>query len=120
LTQEQLLRWEDYAWPGNVRELKNAVARQILVGDLPRETPAAAAPVARGDDGRAPPGANVIADVLGQRLPLSTARAHVVEAFEQLYLEQVLAEHNGSVVRAAAASGIARRYFQILRNKRQR
>ena len=32
-----------------------------------------------------------------------------------IYVERVLDKHGGSVVRAAAASGIARRYFQIVR-----
>jgi hypothetical protein len=48
------------------------------------------------------------------------ARVKVVEVFEQLYIEQVLADHGGNVVRAAAASGVARRYFQILRSRRRR
>src|SRR6185503_19152796 len=29
-----LERWESYPWPGNVRELRNAVARQLAMGDL--------------------------------------------------------------------------------------
>ncbi|PKN31364.1 MAG: hypothetical protein CVU63_24310, partial [Deltaproteobacteria bacterium HGW-Deltaproteobacteria-20] len=35
-------------------------------------------------------------------------------AIEQRYVERVLARHGGNVVRAAQASGIARRYFQII------
>jgi two-component system, NtrC family, response regulator HydG len=122
LSQELMLRWEDYAWPGNVRELRNAVARQIAVGDLTRSSAAETlrAPAAPGAAEGTGPGSGVIADVLAKRLPLTMARAEVVEAFEQLYLEQVLAEHGGNVVRAAAASGIARRYFQILRSRRLR
>jgi hypothetical protein len=65
-------------------------------------------------------GARVIASVLAERLPLTVARMKVVEAFEQLYLAQVLADHGGNVVHAAAASGIARRYFQILRSRHRR
>ncbi len=119
LSQELMSRWEDYAWPGNVRELRNAVARQIAVGDLGRT--ALAAPGAPEGEPPSPAAADgVIAAVLAKRLPLTMARAEVVEAFEQLYLEQVLAEHGGNVVRAAAASGVARRYFQILRNRRLR
>jgi two-component system response regulator HydG len=38
-----------------------------------------------------------------------------VNEFERRYLERVLERHGGSVARAAAASGIARRYFQIIR-----
>ena len=42
----------------------------------------------------------------------------IVEAFEQLYIEQVLREHGGNVAKAAAASGVAKRYFQLLRSRR--
>ncbi len=47
-------------------------------------------------------------------LPLTRAREVLVSAFERRYLERVLAQHGGSVARAATASGVARRYFQIL------
>ena len=41
LPVELLQRWEDDPWPGNVRELRNAIARQLTVGDLaPGEGPA--------------------------------------------------------------------------------
>jgi two-component system response regulator HydG len=119
LPQDLMLRWEDYAWPGNVRELRNAVARQIAVGDLSRD--AAAGPTSA--ESRLAAGAatdGILASILAKRLPLTIARGEVIEAFEQLYLEQVLADHDGNVVHAAAASGIARRYFQILRNRRLR
>ncbi|APR76864.1 Response regulator of zinc sigma-54-dependent two-component system [Minicystis rosea] len=123
LSNELLQRWEDYSWPGNVRELRNAVARQLAVGDLPRGEPELAnePPASAGSPrATADAGATVIAEVLAERLPLTMARVKVVEVFEQLYIEQVLADHGGNVVRAAAASGIARRYFQILRSRRRR
>jgi DNA-binding NtrC family response regulator len=123
LSHEQLLRWEAYAWPGNVRELRNAVVHLLTVGDLPRDEPVFAGPIPALSAPTTAPGApeaSVFAEVLAQRLPLPLARARVVEAFEQLYLERVLAEHGGNVVRAADASGIARRYFQILRTRRLR
>ena len=121
LPHDLLQRWEACSWPGNVRELRNAVARQIAVGDLAREDAEASAsppPIAARPE--PDPGATVIAEVLAARLPLTVARLKVVEAFEQLYIDKVLADHGGNVVRASAASGIARRYFQILRNRRRR
>ena len=123
LAHAQLLRWEAYAWPGNVRELRNAVVHLLTVGDLPRDEPVSARPIPALTGPSTDPTASeasVFAAVLAQHLPLPLARARVVEAFEQLYLEQVLAEHGGNVLRAAAASGIARRYFQILRTRRLR
>jgi DNA-binding NtrC family response regulator len=43
------------------------------------------------------------------------ARDRLVDEFERRYVERILAKHGGNVARAAAASGIARRYFQIIR-----
>jgi DNA-binding NtrC family response regulator len=114
-----LLHWEDYAWPGNVRELRNAVARHLALGNLLLEQPAATT-----SSSEAPPDAaaagDVIARILAMRLPLPMARLRVVDTFEQLYIRQVLEEHGGNVSAAAAASGIARRYFEILRSRKRR
>jgi two-component system, NtrC family, response regulator HydG len=105
-------RIESYAWPGNVRELANSVARRVAIGEeAPIHSvrpPSDGAPTsARGGD--------AIEAVLAQDLPLPRARERVVEEFERRYVQRVLAAHNGNVSVAAAASGIARRYFQILR-----
>ncbi len=43
-----------------------------------------------------------------------------MQAFERRYLEAVLARHGGTLGRAAAASGVARRYFQILRARHRK
>jgi len=96
-------RLEDYAWPGNVRELQNAIACQVAVGDLP------ARDAAPGDGG------DLVEGVLRQNLPLPRARAEMVAEFERRYVKRVLEMHGGSVARAAAASGIALRYFQLLK-----
>jgi DNA-binding NtrC family response regulator len=47
-------------------------------------------------------------------LPMVRARQMLVDAFERKYLERVLAQHNGNVTRAAAASCVARRHFYRL------
>jgi hypothetical protein len=41
-----------------------------------------------------------------------------VDEFERRYIAQVLEEHGGNIAKAAAASGIARRYFQLLKARR--
>jgi DNA-binding NtrC family response regulator len=113
-----LSRWEEYEWPGNVRELRNAVARHLAFGDLPRpedsgeEEDGAGASSAEG-------ATDVITRVLGLELPLLRARQLVVEEFEQRYIARVLAAHGGNVTKAASASGIARRHFYRLRSRRQ-
>jgi len=112
--------WADMAWPGNVRELRNAVARRIALGDLDRPAPREERPV------RPPRGAGddseqlEIEDVLGMNLPFSEARREVLESFVRRYVAQALHASGGNVAQAAAASGIARRYFQLLRERREK
>jgi DNA-binding NtrC family response regulator len=48
-------------------------------------------------------------------LSFSSARRRVIDAFEKRYVEAILTKHGGNVTRAAAASGIARRYFYKVR-----
>ena len=115
-------RLEDYAWPGNVRELHNAVARRVALGDLASiETARASAadsPLIAADSAPSSVqsrGRDLIEEVLGLDLPLPRARQRVIDEFERRYMQRVLAEHGGNVGNAAAASGIARRYFQLLR-----
>jgi DNA-binding NtrC family response regulator len=99
-------RWEAYDWPGNVRELRNEVARQAALGDLaeierrPREEAAARDPI----------GATLAMD-----LPFARAKERVIAEFERRYVERIVAQHGGNVSHAAASSGLALRYFQILR-----
>jgi DNA-binding NtrC family response regulator len=107
IDQGVLARWENSQWPGNVRELKNAVARQLVLGDLAGVEPSGT--VATGD---------LVERVLAEGLPLTQARQRVVDEFEQRYIAHVLEQHGGSVSEAARASGIARRHFQRLRAKR--
>jgi len=132
-----LAQLEAHAWPGNVRELKNAIARFVAVGELPAggssEGPAHDAPpdlarlgATHADEPRSGEwrtrGAqdDAIERVLARDLPLTMARAEVVEEFERRYLQRVLDRHGGKVSRAAAASGIALRYFQLLKAKRRK
>jgi DNA-binding NtrC family response regulator len=105
-----LSSWENAAWPGNVRELRNAVSRFVALGEVVASD--ALPPGSSGGD--------YSEEVLARDLPLALARQRVVEDFERRYVERVLASHGGNVSRAARASGIARRYFQILRVKTSR
>jgi DNA-binding NtrC family response regulator len=101
-----IARWEKHTWPGNVRELRNAVARQIALGDLE---------IAADDASPPHDGAGDFIDaVVSSRVPLVRGRSTVVDEYERRYIERVLADHGGNVVHAARASGIARRHFQRL------
>jgi DNA-binding NtrC family response regulator len=104
-------RLEEHEWPGNVRELQNAIARHVAVGELPEhDPPPLPLPMIE----------NVVEDVLAMDLPLPRARAVVVEAFERRYVQRALDLHGGNVSRAAAAAGVALRYFQIVKARRMR
>jgi two-component system, NtrC family, response regulator HydG len=122
LTRELLLKWEDYDWPGNVRELKNTIARQLALGDLAN----AASPPGQGGSERPPSlpppgpvvgaqGPDAIDRFVDMGMPFPKARDRILDEFEQRYVGRVLAMHGGDVARAAAASGIGRRYFQKLK-----
>jgi transcriptional regulator with GAF, ATPase, and Fis domain len=122
--RELVNAWSEMEWPGNVRELRNAVARRIALGELDRpasagqgSTPPASVEHAslrgEGDDAE-------IAEVLAMNLPFPKARRRVLESFIRRYVARALDAHGGNVAQAAATSGIARRYFQLLRDRRER
>jgi DNA-binding NtrC family response regulator len=134
LPRDVLARWEEDPWPGNIRELRNAVARQLALGDLASaafgggEGAAGASAGAGGAGGGAAAsegaptstrgaGGDAVENVLEADLPFIQARARLVAEFERRYVERVLRVHGGDVAKAAAASGIGRRYFQMLRAK---
>ncbi len=107
-----LASYASYSWPGNVRELYNAIARVQALGEGPpmrsqteQETTASAT-------------LDFMDSVLSSELPLIAARQRVVDEFERRYVEHMVEKHGGNVSRAAAAAGIARRYFQILRARK--
>jgi two-component system response regulator HydG len=116
---ELVLQYEAYTWPGNVRELYNSVARRLALGDAapdhgmpPSSTPSSElGPATMRDD--------FIEHVLAENLPLPTARQRVVDELERRYVERVVALHDGNISRAAAASGIAHRYFQKIRARQR-
>jgi DNA-binding NtrC family response regulator len=115
LSAETVARFATYSWPGNVRELRNAVARCIALGDDEiaqrgqRAKPASATPPSPSSASSS--SNDWLDEIVRGKLPFVIARRKAVEAFEKRYVEHVLAEHGGNVTRAAAASGIALRYF---------
>lgn len=93
----------------------------------PPTLPAPAAAVVEGspddlvdDDEDAPPSGvapteDFLQRTLERGLPFPEARNAVLEEFKRRYVSHVLSRHGGNVGAAAAASGIARRYFQLIR-----
>jgi DNA-binding NtrC family response regulator len=112
-------RLEAYAWPGNIRELANMVARRFANRQEDEEAlPAASASVpAAANESSDPTLAAALEKILESDMPFSSARSAAIGEFERRYVARVLARHGGHVGRAAAASGIARRYFQVLRGR---
>lgn len=118
---------EGYVWPGNVRELRNRVTRQLALGDLAamgrsRRESEEHLKAEQVDAPSQPQDslALVVTRMLADGLSLPVARRQVVDDFERLYLERILAQHGGNTQAAAAASGVARRYFQLLLSRRGR
>jgi two-component system, NtrC family, response regulator HydG len=106
LPEDFLARFEHYPWPGNVRELRAAVVARKTLGELGQAYRSEEA-----KDG----GLDFLSAVIEDDLPFPSARERVVKEFERRYVERVLARHGGSVTRAARASGVAHRYFQLIR-----
>ncbi len=114
LTADVLARFADYHWPGNVRELRNAVARILALGD-------AAAPLpARARGAGSAGGSDWIDEVIAANVPFPIARRRVLDEFEQRYVARILAAHDGNVAHAARASGIALRYFRLVKARQTR
>jgi two-component system response regulator HydG len=110
-------RFEGYEWPGNVRELRNALARLVALGPAASLVPSRTSLVRKAPDELSN---EPFAEILAADLAFPQARQRLLDAFERAYVERVLAQHGGNVVRAAAASGIARRYFQLIRARQAR
>ena len=106
LPEDFLPRFEHNPWPGNVRELRSAVLARMTMGEL--------GPTYRSDEAKQQ-GLDFLSAVIEEDLPFPTARERVVSEFERRYVERVLARHNGNVTQAARASGVAHRYFQLVK-----
>ncbi|MBX3207241.1 MAG: sigma 54-interacting transcriptional regulator [Labilithrix sp.] len=106
LPEDFLPRFEHYPWPGNVRELRSAVLARMTMGEL--------GPTYRSDEAKQQ-GLDFLTAVIEEDLPFPAARERVVSEFERRYVERVLARHNGNVTQAARASGVAHRYFQLVK-----
>lgn len=105
LAADLVASFQQHPWPGNVRELRNAVHRFLAVGQG----------VAHGAPAPFVPSLDAELDAgLDAALPLSEVRRLVQNQLEARYLAKSLGANGGSVTRAAAASGIARRHFQRL------
>ena len=122
LIPEILGRFADYNWPGNVRELRNLVARYIALGtDIEIPSRPSAYPASRSQSVSVVGGggADWLHSLVAQDIPFPIARRMSLEEFERRYVAAVLARHNGNVGQAAKASGLALRYFRLVRARQK-
>jgi DNA-binding NtrC family response regulator len=108
---DAIARAEAHSWPGNVRELRELVSELLVPGAAVRPA------VAPGDD--ATRLTAVVEELLGADVSYTEARRRLLVQFEQRYVERMLVAHQGNVTRAAAASGLARRNFQLIRARKR-
>jgi DNA-binding NtrC family response regulator len=108
-----LAKWQDYAWPGNIRELRNAVARQVALGDMAVGDPHVEPPNGLPVDANAELKGDLFERAV--TMPFREGRDLLVDAFLLAYIQRALDQHDGDVAKAATASGIGVRYFQRLR-----
>ena len=116
IAAEIVTRFGDYTWPGNIRELRNLVARYVALGgdaDPPTDLRSPSmAPSSEIRDGW-------LDTLVAQDIPFPIARRKTLEEFERRYVAAVLARHNGHVSQAAKASGLALRYFRLVRARQK-
>jgi DNA-binding NtrC family response regulator len=111
-----LARLDAYDFPGNVRELKNAMEHAVILctgdelaeQDLPK-------PILSGET---PAVAPLRPSLRSGRKTLRELREVWLAPLEKRYLGELLAEHGGSVRKAAAAAGIdAVTLYRLLRKR---
>jgi DNA-binding NtrC family response regulator len=95
-----------YTWPGNVRELEGVVQRAVILAPTPVLEPEHIdlPSTNNGNNGYKPTSFHV-------------AKALAIERFEQTYLVELMAEHQGNISQAAKTSGKDRRTLQRLLQK---
>lgn len=111
-------RFADYAWPGNARELRNLIARYVALGTDSHEPPVSLppAPPPSAEAGRT----DWLDHLVAESLPFALARRKTLEEFQRRYVVAALARYGGSVAQAAKASGLALRYFRLVKSRTQR
>jgi DNA-binding NtrC family response regulator len=110
---DAVARAEAGAWPGNVRELRDLMGK-LVHQDADSLPPPPGAPLSDTAKLTA-----VFEELLAADVSYTEARRRLLVHFENRYVERMLAAHNGNVTRAAAASGLARRNFQLIRARRR-
>lgn len=93
------------------------IGRTTFQVDVDGEPQSCIQPMAFASEVPPPPSSqqDFVGNLISEQVPFPAARERVLQDFEKRYIEEVLARHGGNVTRAARASGIAHRYFQLVR-----
>ena len=98
-----------YAWPGNVRELRNTLQRALALAGS-RDISFGQLPIHLGE---------TTADFawpVALEAPFKQSKDQLVEAFERVYVSQLLRRFSGNISEAARRAGVSRRhFFRLLR-----
>jgi two-component system, NtrC family, nitrogen regulation response regulator NtrX len=108
---------EAHDWPGNVRELQNLARRlvalddhgRLTLADLPENIRGPGLPRTNGSAGECCPW--LVEGGNGEVPAYELAREQALRRFQTEYVRELLAQHAGSVTRAARAAAVSRRTF---------
>ncbi len=104
ISPETMQKLLGHRWPGNVRELKNYVQATVAMGE--------AALLQEADLPRTALTGEAFAGFVTK--PYGPARAELLEAFEQAYLEALMQRSQGNVAQAARDAQMARSHLNDL------
>ena len=115
LNESTMAQLRQYRWPGNVRELRNVVEVARVMGEPPPLSPPAGGELTAKASAN---GVNTLdlGDVLG--MPYSEARNLIVDKFESVYIDDLLARCRGNVAQAARQAKMNRSYLTRLLKRR--
>ncbi len=121
LNEAAMAQLARYRWPGNVRELRNVVEAAVVMGEPPPLADQSVAGLKRPrPSGGAADGVGAHALDLGEVLgmPYSEARNLVVDRFEAVYIDDLLARCRGNVAQAARQAKMNRSYLTRMLKRR--
>jgi DNA-binding NtrC family response regulator len=116
---DAISRAEASPFPGNVRDLRELVSDFLPPAAEAGLAATGAHPALSPTDDDAARLVVSVRELLGADVSYAEARRRLLVEFEHRYVERMLSAHQGNVTRAAAASGLARRNFQLIRARRR-
>ncbi|MBI2374808.1 MAG: sigma 54-dependent Fis family transcriptional regulator [Deltaproteobacteria bacterium] len=104
-----------YRWPGNVRELRNTLEAALVMGEAPGLDASVEHPIGAPQPAQSTELSMPLSRIL--TLPLTEAKAELMEAFEAHYIKSLLERAEGSIPKAAALARVDRSYVSRLQRR---